>query len=619
MHRPLRVQQSEILTFVPLSKSCQLEMPKRYQGENVMKREHHTFQEYRYRPLLPRQIRLLSFSTGSEELHIIHTNLNIAPSYTSVSYSWNDQQRDRDIHVESYKLKIIENLRIGLPHLIKKASTQFLWVDEICIDQENEEERAVQVPLMEEIYTRCQECLVWLGDGTPETDIAIGAIPRISAHVLHDGAKQAWEREGIDVQSSETLESNLWRGLVNLFSRPWFTRVWTLQECILPDNVLFLCGSKVLAFTDIEPLALPLLQLLTSLQLFFPNAALGESKLFMGFLRLRRVTEFKNLKKDPKTCLDTLRLLSFSRLLSASNCLDKIYGMLGLAASSLRDHLKIDYHSTDVQVSRQIATWYTSFGEDLFILNLASSFRHCKDELPSWAPNLTRLGSHWCLGVIWRRCRTGMYKTSVCRPFASFLSGELHVRGIRLDQITHVISYSGKPHTSQAERCRNILKWEEDCLELSKSVFGGGSASVPKAHWMTIISGICDNHLQPNRSNYDALKCFLTIISASKRLPPELETRYQDLTGQIRRLCQVSRLGKFFCTQHGRIGLGPISTQPRDQICIFYNGFTPFIIRQKPELTSKYQLVGDSYTYSLMNGEAFQSEIRKPDETFILI
>lgn len=613
------MQQNEALTFVPLFESCQLEMPKPYQDENGTKKENHPFQEYRYRPLLPHHIRLLSCSTGSEEPHIIHTNLNTAPSYTSVSYSWNDQQRDHDLHVDSHTLKVIENLRIGLSYMIKQASTQFLWVDEICIDQENEEERAVQIPLMEEIYTRCQECLVWLGDGTPETDIAIDAMPRISEHVKLYGAKQAWEREGINVHSSEVLESCLWRGLVNLFSRPWFTRVWTLQECVLPDNVLFLCGSKVIAFTGMEPLAWPLLQLLTLLQPFFGNAALGESKLFAGFLRVLRITEFKNLNKEPKICLDTLRLLYFTRPLSASNCLDKIYGILGLADISLRDHLKIDYHSTDVQVSRQVAEWYTSFGQDLFILNLASSFRHSEDGLSSWIPNLSRLGSHWCIGVIWPRFRTGMHKESVPRPFASFHSGELHVRGIRVDQITHVVSYSGKPYTSPAERSRNILNWEEVCLVLSKSVFGGTSVSVPKAHWMTIISGICDDHLQPNRGDYDALKCFLRLVSAGQCLPPELETRYQDLAVQIRRLCQVSRLGKFFCTQHGRIGLGPISTQPRDQICIFYNGFTPFIIRQKPELASKYQLVGDSYTYSLMNGEAFQSGIRKPDETFILI
>jgi hypothetical protein len=222
-------------------------------------------------------------------------------------------------------------------------------------------------------------------------------------------------------------------------------------------------------------------------------------------------------------------------------------------------HLKIDYHSTDVQVSRQVAEWYTSSGQDVFILNLASSFRFCEDGLPSWTPNLSRLGNHWCIGVIWPRFRTGMDKESISRPFASFLSGELHVRGIRVDQITYVVSYSGKPHNSQAERFGNILNWEEACLELSKSVFGGTGISVPKAHWMTIISGICDNHLQPNRGDYNTLKCFLRLVSARQCLPPELEARYQDLTTQIRRLCQFRDSGDFSVHRTGELALGQLA------------------------------------------------------------
>jgi hypothetical protein len=577
--------------------------------------------EYAYLPLLPHHVRLLPLGTGSEELHIIHTSLDTAPSYTCVSYSWNGQQRDHDLHVDGHNLKVIKNLRTGLPHLIQQASTQFLWIDAICIDQANDKEKTVQIPLMREIYTRCQECLVWLGDRTPEADIAIDAIPRISQHLkVHDAdAVQIWEREGIAVHSPEVLDSPLWKGFVNLFSRPWFRRVWTFQECVLPDDVIFLCGNKVLAFTDMEPLAVPLLHHLTSLQLFFHNAHLGEPRIYAGFLRVHRIAKFKNLNQEPKKCLETLRLLYFTRPWAASNHLDKIYGILGLADNSLQGYLEVEYHNTDVQASRQIAQWYTSFGEDLFILNLASSSRHYEDGLPSWIPNFPRLGSHWCIGVIWFRFRSGMDKESVPRPFASVLSGELHVRGIRVDEVSHVVSCLGKLDTNRAGKCRNILDWEEACLALSKSVLGETDGSVPDGHWTTIISGICDNHLTPNQDDYDLLKCFLKVNSAGRSLPTELEARNQDLAVQIRRLSQVSRLGKFFCTKNGRIGLGPVSTQPGDQICVFYNGFTPFIVRQRPELGSKYQLVGDSYTYTLMNGEAFESEIRKPDETFILI
>jgi hypothetical protein len=605
----------------PFFKSERLETSEPYKYEKRIERQPHPFENYIHQPLLPRHIRLLAITSGSEDFCIIHTSLDTAPTYSSVSYSWNNQLRDHDLQIDGSNLKVIENIRTALPHLIKQASTQFLWIDEICIDQENNEERAGQIRLMSDIYTKCLECLIWLGEGTPESDIAIEAIPRISQLLkLHDPVL-VWEREGIAVRSPNVLDSPLWKGLVYIFSRPWFRRVWTFQEAVLPENVRFLCGGKVLAFRDIEPMAMDLLNHLSSLQVFFHNSELGEKSLFAGFLRVLKISSFKNKDQEPKEPLDTLKLLYFTRPLTASNRLDKIYGILGLADKTLTENLKMDYRSTDIQVSRQVAEWYTSFGKDLFILNLASSCRHYRHGLPSWIPYFPRLGSHWCIGVIWWRFRTGMHQESVPRPFASTFSGELHVRGMSIDLVTHLVSYSSKSCINRADKFRNILDWEEACLAVSRSVFGEQGSSVPVAHWTTMISGICDKNLKPCRSNYDRLKSFLKEYSDGENLPPELDACNQDLVVQIRRFCQVLKLGTFFCTQNARIGLGPISTLPGDQICIFYKGFTPFILRPKPgpELGLRYHLVGDSYTYSLMGNEAFQPESRKPDETFILI
>jgi hypothetical protein len=143
-----------------------------------------------------------------------------------------------------------------------------------------------------------------------------------------------------------------------------------------------------------------------------------------------------------------------------------------------------------------------------------------------------------------------MIKESVPRLFAFFLSGELHVRGTPVDEITRESRIRGKPYVSQAERFENILDWEEVCLKVSKSVLGGTCVTVPNAHCMTIISGIYDHHLHPNRGDYDSLKCFLRLISARQCIPPELKARYQDLAVQICSLCQVLRLEKNFSTQH---------------------------------------------------------------------
>lgn len=323
----------------PFFKSERLETSEPYKYEKRIERQPHPFENYIHQPLLPRHIRLLAITSGSEDFCIIHTSLDTAPTYSSVSYSWNNQLRDHDLQIDGSNLKVIENIRTALPHLIKQASTQFLWIDEICIDQENNEERAGQIRLMSDIYTKCLECLIWLGEGTPESDIAIEAIPRISQLLkLHDPVL-VWEREGIAVRSPNVLDSPLWKGLVYIFSRPWFRRVWTFQEAVLPENVGFLCGGKVLAFRDIEPMAMDLLNHLSSLQVFFHNSELGEKSLFAGFLRVLKISSFKNKDQESKEPLDTLKLLYFTRPLTASNRLDKIYGILGLADKTLTENL----------------------------------------------------------------------------------------------------------------------------------------------------------------------------------------------------------------------------------------------------------------------------------------
>ena len=75
-----------------------------------------------------------------------------------------------------------------------------------------------------------------------------------------------------------------------------------------------------------------------------------------------------------------------------------------------------------------------------------------------------------------------------------------------------------------------------------------------------------------------------------------------------------------FSTKGGRIGLGPPHTQRGDHVCIFYNGYTPFIIRPKGEARpcTSNEFVGEAYVEGLMYGEALKIEERNPDEFFTL-
>jgi hypothetical protein len=102
-----------------------------------------TLQEYIYQPLLLHHIRLLHITKNSEELHIVHTGFESAPAYTAVSYTWNGEPRDQPMLIDGCSLKVINNFRIALPHLIKAAKTQYLWVDGLCSNQEDDDENEV--------------------------------------------------------------------------------------------------------------------------------------------------------------------------------------------------------------------------------------------------------------------------------------------------------------------------------------------------------------------------------------------------------------------------------------------------------------------------------------------
>jgi Heterokaryon incompatibility protein (HET) len=578
--------------------------------------------EYIYQPLLPQQIRLVHVTKESSDLSIVHTNISSAPPYTAVSYTWNHESPEKYFLIDGSRLKVIPNIVTALPHLTRNTNTNYLWIDGICINQEDEAEKEVQIPLMGDIYTLCSSCLIWLGDSTPYAEIALDSIPRL-AKTLQGGedASKVWEMEGISVRSENVLETPLWKGLVDIFSRPWFKRVWTFQEGVLPPKILFLWGSRIVPLDDIENVAFPLLDHLTALQNSFPNAGVGKNALFVGFLKLARISRFRKSRQETQKALDTLRLLYFTNCWSVSNKMDKIYGVLGLTDQSFQQHLVIDYAKSKAEVSREIVDWYIKHGEDLFFLNMATSNTMGKRiGLPLWIPNFTGLGSHWGICIIWHRFRAGMIDK---KPFSGkgtkIIEGELHVEGLQVDEVSHIIPDSDREFQTQAEKYRKILEWENACLTASKLVFSS-PYTVPEAHWTTIISAICNNRLKPVFSEYLLLKTYLQGIVADIPLSPELETRRQDLLEQIRRIYQTSTRGRFYCTRDGRVGIGPGSTLTGDQICVLYNGFTPFILRATsgPEARKKWKFIGDSYTWGIMDGEVFQ-EPRRQDKTFVLV
>lgn len=181
--------------------------------------------------------------------------------------------------------KVINNIYIALPRLITAAKARYLWIDGLCINQENDEEKAIQVPLMKDVYSLCCECLVWLGESTPGVEVVIDTFPRFGRNQDLDDISRsikAWAMEGTKVLNQGITEFVLWEGFVDLFIQPWFQRVWTFQEAVLPPKVIFLTGSRRLAFRKVATLAIALLEPVTSLDRYM-HTVLSKDRVLEAF------------------------------------------------------------------------------------------------------------------------------------------------------------------------------------------------------------------------------------------------------------------------------------------------------------------------------------------------
>ncbi|KAF2429673.1 heterokaryon incompatibility, partial [Tothia fuscella] len=95
---------------------------------------------------------------------IICTRLNSAPDYDAVSYAWGAAEKTHCISVNGgYSLPITKSIATGLSDLVHACRTGYLWIDQICINQNNLAERNAQVTIMGDIYARSMTCLIWIG------------------------------------------------------------------------------------------------------------------------------------------------------------------------------------------------------------------------------------------------------------------------------------------------------------------------------------------------------------------------------------------------------------------------------------------------------------------------
>ena len=136
--------------------------------------------------------------------------------YEALSYAWGGSGKPCSISINKQNLDVTRNLHAALLRLRDRSFERILWVDAICINQEDLQEQGQQVQLMARIYSQAARVLVWLGETADDSDNALDRI-LIAA----------------ENGSSSLNDEAIQQPILALLRRPWFQRIWVSRSSTL--------------------------------------------------------------------------------------------------------------------------------------------------------------------------------------------------------------------------------------------------------------------------------------------------------------------------------------------------------------------------------------------------
>ena len=254
---------------------------------------------------------------------IQHVFLSESPLYTAVSWMWGSPGDLVDLDLDGHKLIVQRNLRGIIEQLRDDNQSRRVWIDAICIDQENILEKGHQVQMMGKIYQNANYVVACLNATRPEDSKHLYR-EAVSLHrILQKGR-----------YSTNTSSYRL------LFGNRYFTRRWIIQEIALAQAVIFSCEGYEIPMSTIRD-AISKSRLRTKrepAQGYVPSSA-AES---MAESRAIQLCSTEPLSQSANTSIEDL--LYFHEKAECSKFHDKVYALISLNAEA-RDHLLVDYKS----------------------------------------------------------------------------------------------------------------------------------------------------------------------------------------------------------------------------------------------------------------------------------
>jgi len=183
-----------------------------------------TLKDSSYKPLVRKEeIRLLRLEPGKAgglKGKLLHVQLNDNPAYEALSYAWGPPDKHYEITLPNGILRITKSLFLGLMRLRRRGKSRLLWIDQLCINQDDIAEKNKQILLMRRIYSSASRVLACLGEDDGNGSIALRLLEQIrqtdTSSLPGISVSEAWMRANSFPRSGDRV----WFKLLDFWRRP---------------------------------------------------------------------------------------------------------------------------------------------------------------------------------------------------------------------------------------------------------------------------------------------------------------------------------------------------------------------------------------------------------------
>jgi hypothetical protein len=606
-----------------------------------LKIEQGTLYDYKeHKKLQSGHIRLLELSRRTPfsglRCRLTNVQLSKAPAYEAISYCWGTDPATKTVIIDGRPLRVLDSVYEVLHYRHSFWQPRVLWIDSVCINQNNKLEKEVQIQLMRTIFSQATSVIAWLGD-TKRAWFA-----RYFIFTLY--VKKQMLGQTAEQLLNEYSNSQGWKYLGILLSNPWFTRIWMLQEIALARKVRLVFGGPSMDWEHFAG-ALPIICDPLLFRLLSAEHGIGQP--IVGAINATIMASYRNrVQEGSRVTLD--ETLSFTLSFESTCGHDKIYAVLGLLTDESVRQIIPDYSKSVEKVFTETMRHLLRTPTAPSTFHLAGTGVERNLKLPCWVPDWTISNNRFRsmgnqplynagTGYGWRVLMPPDENASFIRVTGNVVDEIVEIGGI--GGIRDLNSDLGFREQDLAPMLLGYRAWilegKTIASNFAKEPYFGGSAtqryqSREEAFWRTLIADhTAGVHPAPITwaENYAAMERWFGISAGSestapcmqfalpeseRTMPTEVHSEEFEATSAFLFHVGAGSFGRCVAaTKNGLLAIVPPMTKKGDLVSIIWGTQTPYLLRPHQMRIGGekcWELVGGCFVHGLMNGEGLKED-----------